>query len=78
MKSCLRKCFRDQNFLGSSLRESHAREMSYKVLRSKTPVGVGLKGELMERLLKILITERWDATEASRLYREAMDVMEDR
>ena len=28
--------------------------MSYTVLRSKIPLGVGLKGELMERFLKNL------------------------
>ena len=63
---------------GGSLRASHALEMSYKVLRSKIPLGVGLNGELIERLLKNLEIEGWNATEGSRLYSNVMDVMEER
>ena len=42
--------------LGSD-RVSHETEILYKVCRSKIPLGVALKGELMVMLRKYLLTE---------------------
>ena len=50
-----------------SERMSHDTEILYKVCRSKIPLGVGLKGELIVILRIYLLMEGWAIAENSQL-----------
>ena len=52
--------------------------MSYIVLMQNMPLGVGLKGEVMERLLMYLWTAGWARAPVSKLKKGAKEQMDEK